>query len=71
MFERWDGYSSGAAWQDLKLGVEHPRRWKRIALVTDVEWMSHLTDVFGWMTPGELKRFPLAEREAAIAWAAA
>jgi len=33
--------------------------------------MSHLTDVFGWMTPGELKRFPLAEREAAIAWAAA
>ena len=25
----------------------------------------------GWMTPGDLKRFPLAEREAAIAWAAA
>ena len=71
MFKRWDGYSSGAAWQDLELGVEHPRRGKKIALVTDVEWMSHLTDVFGWMTPGELKRFPLEEREAAVAWAAA
>jgi hypothetical protein len=24
----------------------------------------------GWMTPGDLKRFPVAEREQAIAWAA-
>ena len=56
------GYSSGAAWQDLKLGVEHLTRWKKVALVTDVEWMSHLTDVFGWMTPGEMRRFPLEEQ---------
>jgi hypothetical protein len=33
--------------------------------------MIHLTALFGWMTPGELKRFPLPERDAAIAWAAA
>jgi hypothetical protein len=32
--------------------------------------MVHLTALFGWMTPGELKHFPLAEREAGIAWAA-
>jgi hypothetical protein len=32
--------------------------------------MTHLTALFGWMTPGELKHFPLAERDAAIAWAA-
>jgi hypothetical protein len=40
-------------------------------LVTDVDWMIQLTALFGWMTPGELKRFPLTERDAAIAWAAA
>jgi hypothetical protein len=66
----WEGVSGGAMWQDLKMGVEHWRKWKRIALVTDVEWMKHGTDWFGWMTPGEVKHFPMAERAAAIAWAA-
>ena len=70
VFERWDGMSGGAAWQDLKLGREHLTRWKRIALVTDIDWMITVTSLFGWMTPGELKRFPLAERDRAIAWAA-
>ena len=71
VFPRWDGMSSGAGWQDIKMGFEHLRRWKRIALVTDLDWMITVTSLFGWMTPGELKHFPLAEREAAIAWAAA
>jgi hypothetical protein len=26
--------------------------------------------MFGWMTPGEMKRFSLADRDDAIAWAA-
>jgi len=64
------GMSGGALWQDLKVGIEHLRAWKRIALVTDIEWMTHLTALFGWMTPGETKTFPLAERDEAIRWAA-
>ena len=70
VFESFDGLSGGALWQDLKMGVEHLTHWERIALVTDIDWMTHLTALFGWMTPGDLKRFPLAEREAAIVWAA-
>jgi hypothetical protein len=66
----FDGMSGGALWQDLKLGIEHLRAWKRIALVTDIEWMHHLTDLFGWMTPGETKVFTIAERAAAITWVA-
>jgi hypothetical protein len=66
----FDGLSAGALWQDLRMGVEHLRAWKRIALVTDIEWMTHMTALFGWMTPGEVKHFPPAERTAAIAWAA-
>ena len=66
VFETFDGLSGGAAWQDMKMGVGHLNRWKRIALVTDVEWMIHLTSLFGWMTPGEMKRFPVAERADAI-----
>jgi hypothetical protein len=67
----FDGMTPSALWQDLKMGVEHLRMYKRIALVTDIEWMIHLTAMFGWMTPGQLKHFPLAERADAIAWAAA
>ncbi|MEV6105247.1 STAS/SEC14 domain-containing protein [Streptomyces sp. NPDC051940] len=66
----FDGMSAGALWQDLKVGVEHLRAWKRVALVTDVEWMVRVTHLFGWMTPGELKTFPLAERAEATAWVA-
>ncbi len=70
VFERWDGMSSGAAWEDLKVGMKNLTKWKRIALVTDLDWMITMTSLFGWMTPGDLKRFPVAERGQAIAWAA-
>ena len=66
----FDGMSGGALWQDLKVGVEHWRAWKRIALVTDIEWMKQMTSLFGWMTPGEVKTFSLAQRDEAIEWAA-
>ncbi|WP_426570786.1 STAS/SEC14 domain-containing protein [Aquihabitans sp. McL0605] len=71
VFDEWDGLSAGAYWEDLKMGVEHLTGWKRIALVTDIEWMQHLTAMFGWMTPGAMKHFSVADRADAIAWAAA
>ena len=67
---KFEGFSGGAMWQDLKMGVEHWGAWKRIALVTDIEWMTRLTDLFGWMTPGETKTFPLAQRDEAVKWVA-
>jgi hypothetical protein len=70
VIREWQGMSGGAVWQDLKIGVEHLRNWKRTALVTDVEWMAHLASLFGWMTPGETKVFPVAALDEAIAWAA-
>lgn len=70
VMDSFDGMSGGALWQDLKVGVHHLRAWKRVALVTDIEWMHHMTDLFGWMTPGETKTFSSAERDAAIEWVA-
>ena len=71
VFPEWGGLSSGATWEDLKMGMEHVTSWKKIALVTDVDWMVHLTKLFGWMTPGEMKTFPIADRDEATAWVAA
>lgn len=70
VFERFDGMSGDALWEDLKMGAGHLTHWERIALVTDVDWMKRVAAMFGWMSPGELKVFPVAERDAAIAWAA-
>jgi SpoIIAA-like len=70
VFEDFGGMSPAALWEDLRLGVEHLTRWKRVALVTDVEWMAHLVTLFGWMTPGEVRHFPLAKLDEAIAWTA-
>ncbi|HEY2640896.1 MAG TPA: STAS/SEC14 domain-containing protein [Streptosporangiaceae bacterium] len=66
----FSGMSGGALWEDLKVGIEHLRAWKRIALVTDIEWMNLMTTLFGWMTPGEVRHFPLAQCDEATAWAA-
>jgi stage II sporulation SpoAA-like protein len=64
------GMNPGALWQDLKVGVEHFRAWKRIAVITDIQWMQQMTSIFGWMTPGEVKTFAIEDRDKAIAWAA-
>jgi hypothetical protein len=69
-FGDWSGMSGGALWEDLKMGIERFTKWKKIALVTDVDWMRQAISVFGWMTPGDVKTFTLAERDAAIKWAA-
>ena len=70
-FGDWSGMSGGALWEDLKMGIERLTKWKKIALVTDVEWMRRATDLFGWMTPGDVKTFKASERDAAVLWLAA
>ena len=70
-FDEWAGMSGAAVWEDVKMGIERFTKWRRIALVTDIEWMRQATDLFGWMTPGDVRTFTVAERDAAIAWAAA
>jgi hypothetical protein len=70
VMREFDGMTGGALWQDLKTGIEHLRAWKRIALVTDIAWMTHATNLFGWMTPGETRTFALDRQDEAIRWLA-
>jgi hypothetical protein len=70
VFDDFDGLSGGALWADLKMGIEHLTKWKRIAVVADIDWMTHLISLFGWMTPGEARHFARADLDEAIAWTA-
>lgn len=65
------GYSGGAAWEDGKLGVAHLTRWEKIAVVSDQDWVRHTVGVFGYLIPGKVKVFSLADEADASEWVTA
>ena len=68
------GLSAGGLAEDLKMGLglmlEHHSAFKRIAVVSDKEWIAHAVHAMAWMVPGELAVFGLDELEQAKEWAA-
>jgi SpoIIAA-like len=70
----YEGFGPGGLVEDLKLGFgalfQHHAAFKRIAVVTDKEWVAHTLHALAWMVPGELALFGLDELERAKEWAA-
>jgi hypothetical protein len=70
----YEGFGRGGLAEDLKLGfgmmVRRHSAFKRIAVVSDKDWVAHAMHAFAWMIPGELKVFGLDELDAAKEWAA-
>jgi hypothetical protein len=68
------GFGPGGLIEDLKQGfgvlIQHHSAFKRIAVVTDKEWVAHTMHAVGWMVPGEVEVFGLADLERAKQWAA-
>ncbi|MBV9580341.1 MAG: STAS/SEC14 domain-containing protein [Chloroflexi bacterium] len=62
------GMTPSAMWQDLKVASEYLRAMKRIAIVTDLEWVAHMAALFGWLVPSEMRSFSMAQREDALRW---
>jgi hypothetical protein len=70
----YEGFDFGAVKEDLKglapLAFEHRGAWKRVAAVTDVEWLAKAVQAFRWLMPGEVRVFALDELDAAKIWVA-
>ena len=70
----YQGFGAGGLVEDLKLGLgelfRHHSAFKRIAVVSDKEWVAHTLHALAWMVPGELAVFRLDELERAKEWAA-
>jgi hypothetical protein len=64
----FDGIDPAAAWEDTRVGLSHFRRWERIAVVADVEWIKQTMRFFGFLMPAEVRAFPLAEAGKAREW---
>ena len=70
----FEGLEAKAMVEDLKtgLGVEfhHRKDWKRLAVVTDHDWIAKAMQLFAWAMPGELAVYELDQLEEAKTWAA-
>jgi hypothetical protein len=71
----YEGFGVGGFIEDLKLGfgtvLPHYSAFKRIAVVSDKDWVAHVLHALAWMIPGDLAVFGLDELERAKEWAAA
>lgn len=70
----YEGFGPGGLAEDLKLGLgmlfQHHSAFKKIAVVTDKEWVAHTLHALAWMVPGEISLFGLDELNRAKVWAA-
>jgi hypothetical protein len=61
----------GAAWEDLRIGIEHIPQWERVAVVTDVGWVRHTVNALRFLIPGEVRVFTSNEAYEGCAWISA
>ncbi len=70
----YEGFGPGGLIEDLKLGfgtvMPHHSAFRRIAVVSDKDWVAHVLHALAWMIPGEIATFGLDELERAKQWAA-
>lgn len=64
----FSGFTSGAMWDDMKLGLAHFKAWERIAVVTDLDWVAGATRLFGFAMPCSVKVFSNKEFAEAANW---
>ncbi|UTM59259.1 STAS/SEC14 domain-containing protein [Photobacterium sp. CCB-ST2H9] len=53
----FEGWELKAAWDDLKLGLKHGKKFHRIAIYGDKKWIDVMAKVGSWFISGEVKCF--------------
>ncbi|OBH29455.1 hypothetical protein A9X03_09350 [Mycobacterium sp. E1715] len=70
----YEGFGPGGFLEDLKLGLgtvlPHHAAFKRIAVVSDKDWVAHVLHAVAWLVPGEFAIFSSDELDSATEWAA-
>jgi len=61
-------FTIGAWMQDTLMGIKHLTKWKRAAIVSDLDAIRTFTNAFSIIIPGEFKGFTHSELDKAIRW---
>ncbi len=64
----FEGYDLEAAWDDARLGLRHWSGFDRIAIVTNVAWISSMVRALGFALPCPIADFALDELKEARLW---
>ncbi|MBN8430041.1 STAS/SEC14 domain-containing protein [Microbulbifer salipaludis] len=61
-----EGWEIRAAWDDLKLGVKHGRKFNKVAIVGSQSWQEVAAKIGTWFIGGEARFFE--DKAPALAW---
>lgn len=64
----FEGWTTGAAWEDLKFGIEHFKHIERMALIGDSIWEKGMTLFVKPFTSAEVKYFDRTDSKVANEW---
>lgn len=67
----FSGFKGEAVLEDARLGLSSWSAWERIAVVTDHDGIAGAIGLLGWLIPGEVRVFPVAEGAEAVTWISA
>jgi hypothetical protein len=66
--EDFESYSPGAMLSDTRLWAGHRDSWKRVAVVTDVDWVENGIKAFSWLMHGKIRVFDEDDVDKAKLW---
>ncbi|NIZ11385.1 STAS/SEC14 domain-containing protein [Pseudooceanicola sp. HF7] len=64
----FEGFEASAMWSDMKLGLSHMSAFEKVAVVTDVHWLSASVQGMGWLIPVPVRVFANDAIGKANAW---
>jgi len=64
----FQGFTPGAAWEDIKIGLRTMRLFDACAVVSDIGWIRESTRLAGFFMPCPVKVFSVADRQTAAEW---
>ena len=53
---------------DLKVALQHPTAWEKVAMVSETNWITRITKFCGFFLPFPVKVFPANELAKATEW---
>lgn len=62
------GFTPGAMWDDMKVGIAHLSAWEKIAVVSDNGWVTNAIGLFGFAIPCPVRVLSNAELAKAQDW---
>jgi hypothetical protein len=68
MDEGFEGWESGAAWDDAKFGIKHRDDFTKLAVVGGPRWVEWCLKLSAWIMEGEVKTFDENQLRDALGW---